>query len=184
MQTSSELIALLVSAGRTIDSRFPGLRQADGESWAAKVAWLASRQNPQIGRKSNHGKTAAVSLDTFGILPPGEREQDGRQNFFAVSLIRHNPPENEWRAAPHDYGLIEQQYWIAPRQVDVGDRAPADDGGGDGGRDDDSRDFDDVQFLDALDRIDQGLTAIGAGLLELVKRIDQLQRDGVPLRFR
>jgi hypothetical protein len=124
MSTPNHLIAIAVESGRTIDQRFPGLREQNVDAWMTKVAYLASKRDPRFGRKSAHGIGIAVSADTLGILPePGG--DSGRRPFYAVSIIRHNPPINEWRGQAHDYGLIEGQFWIAPQPVDIGEQAPA-----------------------------------------------------------
>jgi len=118
-RTPSHLVDIAVRAGRTIDDRYPGLRERDGETWMAKVVAVAS-QDPddgwRFGRKSNHGPSLAVSPDTVGIKPDGWAGEPGRRSpFFAVSIIRHNPPVNEWRNPPLDYGLLDPgQYWIPP----------------------------------------------------------------------
>ena len=114
------MLNILVNAGRTIDRRFPGLRESDHHTWMRKVAYFAHLRSPRIGLKSAHGTEVAISGDTAGILPDGAEIRTGQQPFFAVSIIRDNPPVNEWRSQPLDYGLVEGQYWIIPDAVDIG----------------------------------------------------------------
>lgn len=114
MSTPVHIIEIMTNAGREIDLRFPGLRSSNVEGWAAKTAYLASLSNPAIGRKSR-GPGARVSPDTFGYSPDGNTK-----DFFAVSIIRDNPPVNEWRSPALDYGKITGQLWIKAEPVDVG----------------------------------------------------------------
>ncbi len=118
VNTPQAFIALIVNAGRTIDRRFPGLRERDGHGWAKKVAYLAHLSDPRVGGK---GRNAGhLSIDTFGYAQ-SPQSASGPVPFFGVSIIRENPPINEWRAQPHDYGLIaDGQWWIKPEPVDVG----------------------------------------------------------------
>ena len=116
--TPSEIVKIMQDSGREIDSRFPGLRSSNVESWMAKAAYLASISNAGIGRKSR-GPGARVSPDTMGYSPDGNTS-----NFYAVSIIRDNPPVNEWRNPPLDYGMIYGQLWTKAEKVDIGETPP------------------------------------------------------------
>jgi hypothetical protein len=123
VNTPSILIDLCAGAGREIDRRFPGLREQDHYAWLRKVVWLLkttgeAQNNPyHFGLKSAHGPNQAISGDTIGILSPGSIAETGRRDFYAVSIIRHNPPTNEWRIPlPLDYGMVSGQWWIEPTQ--------------------------------------------------------------------
>jgi hypothetical protein len=131
VNTPSILIDLCAGAGREIDRRFPGLREQDHYAWLRKVVWLLkttgeAQNNPyHFGLKSAHGPNQAISGDTIGILSPGSIAETGRRDFYAVSIIRHNPPTNEWRIPlPLDYGMVSGQWWIEPTQEDLGENPP------------------------------------------------------------
>jgi hypothetical protein len=46
--------------------------------------------------------------------------------MYCVSIIRDNPPGNEWRNPPLDYGLVTGQHYIpvTPKTPDVGPVEP------------------------------------------------------------
>lgn len=115
--TPVDLIASAVECGRVIDNRFPGLREENSDAWMAKVCWLAYSRNSRFGRKSR-GPGARVSPDTVGIKR--NAESGASDPFYAVSIIRDNPPTNEWRQEPLDHGLISGQLWVEPSMVDIG----------------------------------------------------------------
>jgi len=123
--TPQALVDLIVLCGKTIDSRYRGLRESDGEEWASKVAALGHSIDTRFGRKSAHGVNGKKSIDTFAIRL--EEGGSGKTPFYGVSIIRDNPPINEWRATPHDYGMIDSQFWILPEKVEFG--GPIEDSG-------------------------------------------------------
>lgn len=124
MATPIELINIAVHAGGVIDARFPGLRSSDNEAWMAKVAYLSSISDARIGRKAR-SFGARVSPDTVGIKEHVNNSDNAP--FYAVSIIRDNPPTNEWRNPPLDYGLISGQLWIKADPVDIGEDNPVTD---------------------------------------------------------
>lgn len=113
MSTPAHLIQLAVNSGREIDRLFPGLREKDNEQWMQKVVYLASLADPSAGRKARSAG-ARLSPDTLGF------KTNDQGHFYAVSIIRDNPPINEWRNTPLDYGLVTDQYWEKQEPVDIG----------------------------------------------------------------
>lgn len=110
MDTPSQIIDLMVTCGRTADATYPGLRERNSDAWMEIAAGYACGQNPNLGRKAR-AAGARVSPDTMACRAGG--------GFYAVSIIRDNPPVNEWREAPRDYGLITDQYFVAVPPLDL-----------------------------------------------------------------
>lgn len=114
--TPKSLIDIAVQSGLQIDKLYPGLRERDADAWMAKVTYLASLTDARIGRKSR-GPGARVSPDTIGIKT--SLDSADTDPFYCVSIIRDNPPVNEWRVQPLDYGLVSGQLWIKPHPVEI-----------------------------------------------------------------
>jgi hypothetical protein len=104
MQTPAHLIEAMVWGGQQADRHHPGLRQSDSDAWMQHAASYAASRYGSIGRKAR-APGARVSPDTMASTL-------GASGMYCVSIIRDNPPVNEWRDTPLDYGIITGQTFV------------------------------------------------------------------------
>lgn len=118
MATPQSLIDAMVWGGQEADRLHPGLRQQNSEAWMAHAASYAASRDPRIGRKSR-APGARVSPDTMAY-------EVSAQSMYCVSIIRDNPPTNEWRNPPLDYGVVTGQHFVPVTPVDPDGGSPPD----------------------------------------------------------
>jgi hypothetical protein len=109
MATPQRIIDDMVWGGQQADARHPGLRQHNADAWMQYAASYAASRDPLIGQKSR-APGARVSPDTMAY-------DLGTAGMCCVSIIRDNPPVNEWRSPPLDYGVVTGQHFIAVTPV-------------------------------------------------------------------